>query len=155
MPDYNPYELTWPTDECDETCQGLCGYCPKHEKAIQTENGDYFLGPDPQQPIYLRNNDYYEKETVWISTEFSTYPKLRYMETIQKRGDKEIIRKSIKYGRSRMETSAPFNFVFEHDAGVPAIAIQNNEENSFGIQNLFGIKPTTLLFTVGCKCWKH
>ena len=152
MPDYNPYELTWPTDECDETCQGLCGYCPKHEKAIQTENGDYFLGPGPSKLAYLRD---YDKKAVWISTEFSTYPKLRYIETTQKRGDKEIILKSIKYGRGRMETSAPFNFVFKHDGCVPAIAIQNNEENSFGIQNLFGIKPTTLLFTVGCKCWRH
>ena len=140
MSDFNPYELTWPTDECDGTCQGICGYCPKHEKATPTQHGDFFLGPNPKTPSYLRDKEHDDKKTVWISTQFSTYPR------IQSHGE------GIQYGRGTMKTTVPFDFVFNHENGamvVPAIAIQNKE------QNMFGILQSTLLFTVGCKCWRY
>lgn len=135
MSNYNPYELTWPTPECDKTCEGLCGYCSKHEKVTQTPYGDFFMGPNPEERFLDNNN-----KTVWISTPFSTYPNIQSHE------------KSIRYGRGTMKTTVPFDFVFNHVNGgmvVPAIAINNKEKK------LFGIRANTLLFTVGCKCWKY
>ena len=137
MADYNPYELTWPTSECDKTCEGLCGYCPKHEKVTQTPDGDFFMGPNPEERFFDRKTD---KKTVWISTPFSKYPGIKSHE------------KSIQYGRSTMKTTVPFDVVFNHENGyivVPAIAINNKGKN------MFGIRASTLLFTVGCKCWRY
>ena len=128
---FDYHELKWRTDQCTSACNGLCGYCPLHEKAVCDDNGDWCVGP--RDHWHSRG----EKIPVYISTPCSKYPNIRV-------GDNYI-----QYGRGFMKTSVPFDHAFTHNnAGMkmPAIAIRDS---------VFGVPSKTCLLTVGGKCWRY
>ena len=126
------HNLLYRTPECTGDCTGLCGYCPKHEKARKAEYGEWVIGPEPNRCHHR------EQPTVYMSTSGSQYPRIYGRE------------KGIQYGRGTMKTTVPYGHPFTHNnAGMilPAIA---------GKGKVFGLPwDTAYLLTVGGRCWRN
>jgi len=122
----------YPTSKCTEQCKGLCGYCPKHEKARFDEFRDWVIGPDT---IVLNRKD---QPTLWLSTPNSKFPRITGYEN------------NLQYGRGTMKTSVPYGLTFTHEnAGMllPSIA---------GKGKVFGVQcDTAWVLTVGGRCWRY
>lgn len=133
MSEYTDYhELEYPTPECTDKCTGLCGYCPKHEKARQDKNRDWIIGPEPCRW------DRGDQPTLYLSTSSSKYPRIIGYEN------------NLQYGRGHMKTSVPYGLTFTHEnAGmlVPAIA---DKGKVFGL-----LRDTPYVLTVGGRCWRY
>ena len=118
-------ELRYPTASCTDQCQGYCGYCCVHEKAVFDDNGEAVVGKQGQVQLF-------------ISTVFSKYPRLERM----------VNDNGLLFGRGTTQVSIVYGTVAGPHASAQQIVCSKG-------RSVFGLELGPHVAGVGGRIWNY